>query len=89
MSSLRYASVLCLSYQSYRSSQSMTTHLIKMANDVTKSGTLESEASIDHSLAIQYTESAKADQIKAEALQQHAAELEAESAKEEIMSRPI
>ena len=57
-----------------------------MANDVTKSGTLESEASIDHSLAIQYTESAKADQIKAEALQQHAAELEAENAKEEIMS---
>ena len=86
MSTLRYASVMCLSYQSFQSSHSMTKHLLKMEKEMMQAGALQSNAAIDNGIAAQYAESSGIDQQEAETLQENAVELEAESAREQVMA---
>jgi len=57
-----------------------------MANAMTRSETLATQAGIDHNLSLQYSENSKADLLQAESLQAHAAELEADSAREELLA---
>ena len=81
-----YTSVLLLSYQSCRSSLSMSGHILQMTNSIVKSETLASKADVDNGLSEQFAESSNVDLVESENLKNHALELEYAGAKEVSMS---
>lgn len=76
----RYTSVLCLSYQSYKASQSMTAHLVDMAASLAQSESLETAGALDQALSEEYAQAALADETEAESLAVTASDLRADSA---------
>jgi len=81
-----YTSVLLLSYQSCRSSLSMSGHILQMTSSIVKSETLASKADVDNGLSEQFAESSKVDFVESENIKKHALELESTSANEGSMS---